>query len=167
MYLLRQGLCGSLQIPDIPDFSRPFLILKLEKSETVTRMEGGWFSEWGSRLGAAEIRLQTLQQLHGWGRLVFKMGLSRWRRRHSSLNFATCTRREGRWFSKWSSRLGAADILIKSLQQLHGWRADQFQNGALALAPRTFVLEVCNSYTDGGRAVFKMGLSPWRRGHSS
>ena len=26
MYLLRQGLCGSLQIPDIPDFSRPFLI---------------------------------------------------------------------------------------------------------------------------------------------
>ena len=39
---------------------------------------------------------------------------------------------EGGPFSKWGSRLGAADIRLKSLQQLHGWRADGFQNGALA-----------------------------------
>ena len=74
---------------------------------------------------------------------------------------------EGRWFSKSGSRFGAADIRLKSLQQFHGWRAGHFQNRALALPLRTFVLKVCNSYTDGGRVVFKMGLSPWRRGHSS
>ena len=51
-------------------------------------------------------------------------------------------------------------IRLKSLQQLQGWRAARFQNGALALAPRTFVLKVCNSYKDGGRFLFKMGLSP-------
>ena len=47
-----------------------------------------------------------------------------------------------------------------NLQQLQGWRAGRFQNWALALAPRTFVLKVCNSYKDGGRFLFKMGLSP-------
>ena len=137
------------------------------KFATVTGMEGRSFSKWGSRLGAADIRLKRLHRLHGWraggvqvgalalaprtfdlkacnsytdgGRVVFKMGLSPWRRGHSSSKFATVTRMEGGWFS----------------------------NGALALAPRTFVLKVCNSYTDGGRVVFKMGLSPWRRGHSS
>ena len=72
----------------------------------------------------------------------------------------------GRPFSKWGSRLGAAHIRVKILQQLHGWRAAPFQNGVPALVPRTFVFKVCNSYTDGGRAVFKMGLSLWRRGHS-
>ena len=49
---------------------------------------------------------------------------------------------EGGSFSKWGSRLGAADIRLKSLRQLHGWRAAGLQNGALALAPRTFVLKV-------------------------
>ena len=67
---------------------------------------------------------------------------------------------EGGTFSKWGSRLGAADVRLKSLQPLHGWRAGGFQYGALALAPRTLVLKVCNSYTDGGRFLFKMGLSP-------
>ena len=54
--------------------------------------------------------------------------------------------------SKWGSRLGAADIRRKSLQQLDGWRAGRFQNGALALAPRACVLEVFNSYRQGWRA---------------
>ena len=38
------------------------------------------------------------------------------------------------------------------------------------MAPRTFVLKVCNSYTDGGRLVFKMGRWVSRRparGHRS
>ena len=74
---------------------------------------------------------------------------------------------EGGSFSKWGSRLGATHIRLTSLQHLHGWRAARFQNWALALAPRTFVLKVSNSYKDGGRFVFKMGLSPWRRAHSS
>ena len=156
-------------------------------------MEGGRFSKLGSRLGAAHIRLKSLKQLHGWraggfqngvialsprtfvfkvcnsytdgGQVVFKMGLPLWRRAHSSSELATVTRMEGGSFSKWGSRLGAADIRLKSLQQLHGWRAVPFQNGVPALAPRTFVFKVCNSYTGGGRAVFKMGLSPWHRGH--
>ena len=67
---------------------------------------------------------------------------------------------EGGWFSKWGSRLGAADIRLKIFQKLHGFTAARFQNKALALAPRTFVLKLCNNYTDGGRLVFKMGLSP-------
>ena len=130
-------------------------------------MEGGSFSKSGSRLGAAQIRLKILQQLHGsregrfqkWalalvprtfvlkvcssytdgGLPIFKMGLSPGRRAHSSYKFATGTRMEG----------------------------GRFQNGALALAPRTFVLKVCNSYTDGGRVVFKIGLSLRHRAHSS
>ena len=75
-------------------------------------MEGGPFSKWGSRLGAAHI--------------VFKV----------CNNYTD----GGRPFSKWGSRLGAAHIRLKSLQQFHGWRAGRFQNGALTLAPRTFVL---------------------------
>ena len=150
-------------------------------------MEGGSFSKRGSRLCAAR-GLQSLQQLHGWravpfqngalalaprtsvlnicnsytdrGRYLFKMGLSPWRRAHLSEKCATFTRIEGGSFSKWGSRLGAADIRLKTLQQLHGWRADRFRNGALALAPRTFVLKLCNSYTGGGRPGPKMVLSP-------
>ena len=37
------------------------------------------------------------------------------------------------------------------------------QNLALALALRTFVLKACNNHRDGGRVVFNMGFSPWRR----
>ena len=72
---------------------------------------------------------------------------------------------EGGSFSKWGSRLSAAHIRLKTLQQLHGSRAVPFQNGALALVPRTFVLRFCNNYTDGGRPLFKMGFPPWRRAH--
>ena len=46
---------------------------------------------------------------------------------------------EGGWCSKWGSRLGAAGIRLKSLQQLQGWRAGRFQNGALALVPHALV----------------------------
>ena len=46
---------------------------------------------------------------------------------------------EGGWFSKSGSRLGAADIRLQSLQQSQGWRADRFQYGVLALAPRALV----------------------------
>ena len=128
-------------------------------------MEGGPFSKWGSRLGAAHIRLKPLQHLHGCsffadgvlslaprtfvvkacngytdgGRFLFKMGLSPWRRGHSSEQFATVTRMEGGSLSKWGSRLGAADIRLKSLQHSQGLRADRFRY---------------------------MGFSPWRRAHS-
>ena len=70
---------------------------------------------------------------------------------------------EGGSFSKLGCRLGAAHIRLKSLQQLQGWRAVPFQNWALALAPRTFVLEVPNSYRDGGRFLFQnaaLALAP-------
>ena len=75
---------------------------------TFARMEGGWFSKWGSRPGAAHI----CNSYTDGGRLAFKMGLSPWRRAHSS---------------------------EKSSQQLHGWRAVPFQNVALALALQAFV----------------------------
>ena len=94
------------------------------------------------------------------------MVLSPWRRAHSSSKFATVTRIEGGSFSKWGSRLGAADVRLKSLQQLQGWRAGRFQNGTLAVASRTLLFKACNSYRDGGRIFFKMGLSPLRRAHS-
>ena len=67
---------------------------------------------------------------------------------------------EGGPFSKLGSRPGAAHIRLKMMQQLQGWRAVPFQNWALALAPRTFVLKMSNSFKDGGRFVFKTGLSP-------
>ena len=69
-------------------------------------MEGGSFSKWGSRLGAADIRLKSLQQLQATGM-------------------------EGGLFSKWGSHLGAADTRLKHFQQLQGWRAVPFQNAAL------------------------------------
>ena len=69
-------------------------------------------------------------------------------------------------FSKWGFRFGAAHVRLQSLRQLHGSRAIPFQNWALAEAPRTFVLKVCNIYTDRGRFLFKMGLSPRRRASS-
>ena len=50
--------------------------------------------------------------------------------------------------------------LVVFLQQLHEWRAGRFENVDLASAPRTCVLEVRNSYTDGGRLVLNMLLSP-------
>ena len=66
---------------------------------------------------------------------------------------------EGGSFSKFGSRFSAAHIRRKSVQQLQGWRAVPFQNAALAFAPRTFVLNVSNSYRDGGRFLFKSWLS--------
>eukprot|EP00959_Pyramimonas_sp_CCMP1952_P452520 9466723-Pyramimonas_sp.AAC.1 len=48
---------------------------------------------------------------------------------------------EGGWFSTCGSRLSAAHIRFKNGQELHGLRASRFQNAALALAPRTFVLK--------------------------
>ena len=57
----------------------------------------------------------------------------------------------GRPFSKWGSRLGAAHIRLKRLQQFHGWRAGRFQSGALTLAPQTFVLKISKVMRiDGG-----------------
>ena len=91
------------------------------------------------------------------GRFLFKIGLSPWRRAHSSQNGAIVTRMEGGSFSKLGSRLGAAHIRLKILQQLQRWRADLFQNRALALAPRTFVLKVCNSSRTEGDSVSQRG----------
>eukprot|EP00959_Pyramimonas_sp_CCMP1952_P458981 9477517-Pyramimonas_sp.AAC.1 len=46
----------------------------------VSRIQGGWFSTCGSRLGFAHSRFKHLQEFHGLraggGRLVFKMRLS-------------------------------------------------------------------------------------------
>ena len=106
------------------------------------------------------LKLEICNSYRDGGRAVFKMELSPWRRAHPSDMSATVTRMEGGPFSKWGSRFGAADIRLINFQQLQGWRAGGFQNGALALAPRTFVLKVCNSYTDGGRVAFKLGFSP-------
>ena len=106
-------------------------------------MDGGSFSKLGSRLSAAHIRLKSFQQLQGWRAVPFQ---------------------------NWALAL---DFLVfydpeaGHLQQLQGWRAARFQHWALALAPRTFVLKVCNNYKDGGRVVFKIGLSLWSREHSS
>ena len=44
-------------------------------------------------------------------------------------------------------------------------KANRFQNGALALTPRIFVLKVCTSYTHLGRVVGKLCLSRWGRAH--
>ena len=122
-------------------------------------MEGGWFSKLGSRLGAAHIRLRFLQQLQGWRAVSFQNRALALAPRTFVSNFATVTGMKGGSFSKLGSRLGAAHIRLKILHKLQGWRAGRFQNWALALAPRTFVLKVSNSYRDGGRPVFKIGLS--------
>eukprot|EP00959_Pyramimonas_sp_CCMP1952_P377849 7914951-Pyramimonas_sp.AAC.1 len=58
--------------------------------------------------------------------------------------------------SKCRSRLSAAHMRVKILPQLHGWRPRVVQSAALASAPRTFVLEVCNSSKEGGLALFKV-----------
>ena len=69
-------------------------------------MEGGWFSKLGSRLGAADIRLKSLQQLHGSRAASFQNGAL------AVLKFAAVTRMEAGPFSKWGFRLGAADIRL-------------------------------------------------------
>eukprot|EP00959_Pyramimonas_sp_CCMP1952_P384534 8059044-Pyramimonas_sp.AAC.1 len=51
------------------------------------------------------------------------------------------------WFSKRGSRLSTAHIRFKALQNLHGLRAVPFQNVALALAPHTFVVNICKGFT--------------------
>eukprot|EP00959_Pyramimonas_sp_CCMP1952_P368214 7713023-Pyramimonas_sp.AAC.1 len=61
---------------------------------------------------------------------------------------AAVSQMEGGWFSKCGPRLGAAHIRFNTLQELHGLEAGRFQNVALALAPRTFVLNICKSFTD-------------------
>eukprot|EP00959_Pyramimonas_sp_CCMP1952_P339965 7119744-Pyramimonas_sp.AAC.1 len=48
---------------------------------------------------------------------------------------------ENERFSKYGSRLKAAHIHYVGLTKFHGLRAARFQNVALALAPRTFVLK--------------------------
>eukprot|EP00959_Pyramimonas_sp_CCMP1952_P409153 8574966-Pyramimonas_sp.AAC.1 len=45
---------------------------------------------------------------------------------------------------------------------MEGW---SLSHVALALAPRTLVLNVRSNFPDGGRAVFSMWLSPQRRAH--
>ena len=67
----------------------------------------------------------------------------------------------------WAGRGLTLQLMAQGGAEVEAGVGARFQNGGLALAPRTFVLKVCNSYKDGGRFVFKMGVSPWRRGHSS
>ena len=89
------------------------------------------------------------------GRCLFKT-----RTQHHRMVGTKYSRMEGMCYSKCGSRFSAAHIRVNNLQQFHGWRADVTRNVVLALAPRTFVLKVCNSFTDRGGALLKMWLSP-------
>eukprot|EP00959_Pyramimonas_sp_CCMP1952_P428407 8973234-Pyramimonas_sp.AAC.1 len=51
---------------------------------------------------------------------------------------ARVSRMEGGRLSNFGSRLSAAHIRLRKLQELHGWRAGGCQNVALAFAPRAF-----------------------------
>eukprot|EP00959_Pyramimonas_sp_CCMP1952_P231294 4834645-Pyramimonas_sp.AAC.1 len=68
-------------------------------------------------------------------------------------------------FKMWFS-LRAAHTRLKHCWSFTDKRAGRFQNVVLAVAPRTFAPEGCKSFTDGGRVVFTMGLSPWRSAQS-
>ena len=81
------------------------------------------------------------------------------------MRFPTAPPMEHGSFSKIGLSLSAADIRIMSLQLLHGWMVARFPNETLTFTPNIFVLEVYNSYTDGGRPVFNMSLSPHCRAH--
>ena len=124
----------------------------------------GWravpFQNWAVALAPRTLVLQISNSYKDGGRVVFKIRLSPQRRAHSSSKFPTVTGMEGGPFSKLGSRFRAAHIRLKRFQQLQGWRAVGFQNWALALPPRTFVLKVSNRYRDGGRFLFKMRISP-------
>ena len=74
------------------------------------------YSKCGSRLGAAHIRFNSLQQLHGLRGMLLEMWLSPGRRVHSFQKFATVTRTEGVCYSKCGSRLSAAHTRLKHLQ---------------------------------------------------
>ena len=102
-------------------------------------MEGGSFSKCGSRLSAAHIRLKNLQQLQGSRAVPFQNGALALAPHTFVIKLALVSTIEGGWFSKLGSRLSAAHIRLKNLQQFQGSRAVPFQNVALALAPRTFV----------------------------
>eukprot|EP00959_Pyramimonas_sp_CCMP1952_P193185 4039899-Pyramimonas_sp.AAC.1 len=68
---------------------------------------------------------------------------------------------EGGSFSKCGSRLRAAHIRFKTLQELHGLRVVPFQHAALALvalAPRTFVFKNYKSFTDSHDQRTKNGV---------
>ena len=142
------------------------------------------YSKCGSRLSTAHIRFTNLQQFHGSrgcvtqnvalalaprtfvlticnsftdrGGALLKMWLSPQRRAHSFFKAATVSRIEAGSFSKCGSRLSAAHIRFQHLQQFHGSRGCVTRNVALALAPRTFVLQICNSFTDRGHVLLKM-----------
>ena len=96
---------------------------------TVTRMEGGPFSKWGSRPGAAHIRLKGAQQLHGWSKGRFQR-----------VAFALAPR--------------TFVLEARSFQQLHGRNTGRFQIEALVLDVSGFMARryrMCNSYTDVSR----------------
>eukprot|EP00959_Pyramimonas_sp_CCMP1952_P148609 3109099-Pyramimonas_sp.AAC.1 len=57
---------------------------------------------------------------------------------------------EGGWCSTCGSRLSAARIRVKSLQEFHGLRACRCRHVALALAPRTFVKHARASRIEDG-----------------
>eukprot|EP00959_Pyramimonas_sp_CCMP1952_P273375 5714072-Pyramimonas_sp.AAC.1 len=84
---------------------------------TTSQIEGGWFSNCGSRLSAAHIRLIKLQELRGSRAGRFEI---------VALASAPCT-------------------VVGKKQKLHGLRAVPFQNVALAIAPRTLCLHICKN----------------------
>eukprot|EP00959_Pyramimonas_sp_CCMP1952_P140793 2946702-Pyramimonas_sp.AAC.1 len=59
--------------------------------------------------------------------------------------------------------LAMYDPEICTWQKFHGWSAGCVQSVVLVLAPLTFVLEDCNSFTHGRRAVFNVLLWLQRR----
>eukprot|EP00959_Pyramimonas_sp_CCMP1952_P250588 5237809-Pyramimonas_sp.AAC.1 len=76
------------------------------------------------------------------------MWISPDRRAHSIQIVARASKTEGESFSRCGSRLRAAHIRFKDVQELRGLRAASCQHVVLAFAPRTFVINTCKRFAD-------------------
>eukprot|EP00959_Pyramimonas_sp_CCMP1952_P256574 5359868-Pyramimonas_sp.AAC.1 len=91
-------------------------------------MKGGPLFKFGSRIGAAHIRLKVCENFTEGGWPVFRMWISPQRRAHPS----------------------------SIMYELHAGGQLLFQSVALASVPRTFFLNSCKNFADGGRFLFNM-----------
>ena len=82
-------------------------------------MEGAYFSNFGSRLSAAHIRLQNIQQVQGWRVVGFQNVTLALAPRTFVLKFPTVTGMEGGSLSKCGSRLSAAHIRDHVKRNVH------------------------------------------------
>eukprot|EP00959_Pyramimonas_sp_CCMP1952_P339507 7110317-Pyramimonas_sp.AAC.1 len=60
---------------------------------------------------------------------------------------------EGGSLSNYGSCLSAAYTRLKNSQAFHGLGTSRFQHVALALSPRTSVLQVCTSFAGRGKIM--------------